>query len=538
MTEYIGIEIGRRGMKLAVVEAGKTQAVVTEKRSIAFEEPFSIEIIGNSLEQLLSEIKISSSSPAVISITPLMTSCRIIELPFSSENRIRQVIDFEMESLVPLQTEQIQTSFVKLASLSSGSSSSVFACCADSSEIDAITGIAGKAGLETVALSVSGYASEAYYASCCHAAGSDSSERKGRVYADIGEDCVTYVIISGNEVVFARSVAHAWGKKPDPARIADETSRTVIYYSDFYDPAFEICEFSYSFSDSCSYSGLSLDSGIVQSQEPDSVQDTDSDAGSGPISDLDFDSESDSGSEQAVIGEYSENIGQKWKEKLENSFRSKGFSCQISEVSCFNSIKDVRNAFSAAALYASGKGFLNFVSAGFFRAGFLKNLKKNWTGSFVMAGCVLLSAMLYLGVSEYSSWKKLKHLDDEIRTVFMETFPDVKKIVDPYQQMTVKVNSLIQNQGADVEKGRVIDILREISSRIGPETDITITTFTVLPDEIQINGEAQSFDLAETARKTLDESAMFKDVKVDSVNSDTKAGKIVFRLNLKREGQG
>ena len=50
MTEYIGIEIGRRGMKLAVVEAGKTQAVVTEKRSIAFEEPFSIEIIEKSLD--------------------------------------------------------------------------------------------------------------------------------------------------------------------------------------------------------------------------------------------------------------------------------------------------------------------------------------------------------------------------------------------------------------------------------------------------------------------------------------------------------
>ncbi len=124
MTEYIGIEIGRWGMNLAVVEAGRGQAVVAERRSVAFETPFSIEILEKSIPELLSGIEISSSSPAIISISPLMTAFRLIELPFSSESRIRQVIDFEMETLVPFQSEQIQTSFVRLSSLSSGTSSS------------------------------------------------------------------------------------------------------------------------------------------------------------------------------------------------------------------------------------------------------------------------------------------------------------------------------------------------------------------------------------------------------------------------------
>lgn len=490
MTEYIGIEIERWGMNLAVVEAGRGQAVVAERRSVAFETPFSIEVLEKSISELLSGIEISSSSPAIISISPLMTAFRLIELPFSSESRIRQVIDFEMETLVPFQSEQIQTSFVRVSSLSSGISSYVFACCADGNGIDAITDAFKETGLEIVAVSVSGYASAALYALSCNTADSihepspdicDGAVSSGRVYADIGEDSITIAIINHSEVVFARSLASVKGNEPDLFRIADEAARTVTYYSDFHDSGFGVCELSYS------YSGMT---------------------------------------------------GNGLKEKLENAFRSKGFSCRISEASCFDSCRDVRNVFSVASLFSSGKAFLNFVSTGFFRAGFFKNLKKNWTGSLVMAGCVILSALFYLGISEYSAWKKLERLDGEIRTVFMETFPDTKKIVDPYQQMAVKVNALMQNQGPDAEKGRVIDILREISSRIKPDTDITMTSFTVLPDEIQINGEAASFDLAETARKALEESGLFADVKVDSVNSDTKTGKIVFRLNLKREGQG
>lgn len=45
----------------------------------------------------------------MLSISPLMASFRLVELPFTSESKIRQVIDLEMETLVPFQTENMQS---------------------------------------------------------------------------------------------------------------------------------------------------------------------------------------------------------------------------------------------------------------------------------------------------------------------------------------------------------------------------------------------------------------------------------------------
>lgn len=483
-SEYIGIEIGRQRIGLAVIEADRNHVEIIEDRFLDLADSFSLEILEQSLPDLLSDAN-HVPRPVILSISPLMASFRLVELPFTSESKIRQVIDLEMETLVPFQTENLQSSFIRLFSGSGKDSSSVLACCIDGEILDAVTDLFKKYGMEIVTLTVSGYAAAAAFA--CGASdyfgvGSGINADKSHVYADISPDSVIISIIKSGEVVFVRSVATKKGGTPLPLFISEESVRTVTYYCDYHDSEFEVSDFVYSVS------------GMTDPVWLDAV----------------------------------------WTEMLEQAFAVRGLSCRkiCSESSAYLNILSAVSIYSSG--YSSGKGLLNFARSGFFKAGVLKSLRKSWSDTFIVACLTVFTSVFYLGVSEYSAFKTLNRLDAETKSIFMETFPDTRKIVDPYQQMSVKVKSLMQNQGVDSDKGLVLDILKEISLKIKPEIDITLTSLTILPDEIQLHGEATSFDLAETARKALSESKLFSDVKVDSVNSDSKTGKVVFKLNLKR----
>ncbi|WP_027359377.1 GspL/Epsl periplasmic domain-containing protein [Desulforegula conservatrix] len=479
-SEYIGIEIGRQRIGLAVIEADRNHVEIIEDRFLDLADSFSIEILEQSLPDLLSDVK-HVPRPVILSISPLMASFRLVELPFTSESKIRQVIDLEMETLVPFQTENMQSSFVRLFSGSGKDSSSVLACCIDGEFLDAVTDLFKKYGMEIVALTVSGYASAAAFAcgvSDYFGVGFGINSAKSLVYADASPDSIIISIIKSGEVVFVRSVAIKKGGMPLPSFISEESFRTVTYYCDYHDSEFEVSDFVYS------VSGMT-----------DPVW-----------------------------------LDASWTEMLEQAFSVRGLSCRkiCSESPAY------LNILSAVSIYSSGKGLLNFARSGFFKAGVLKSLRKSWSDTFIVACLTFFTSFFYLGVSEYSAFKTLNRLDAETKSIFMETFPDTRKIVDPYQQMSVKVKSLMQNQGADSDKGLILDILKEISLKIKTDIDITVTSVTILSDEIQLHGEATSFDLAETARKALSESKLFSDVKVDSVNSDSKTGKVVFKLNLKR----
>lgn len=478
ISEYLGIEIGIRGIWLSSIKADKDSVSSENTDFFSYEGSFSIENIEKALHDVL---KKTDPTTLIVSVSPLFASFRLLSFPFSSESKIRQIIDLEMESLVPIQTESIKTEFIKLASRSDKKNSSVLACCLESIFIDTITSQIRAAGFELTSIGVSGLASASNYASE-YASGDQSDFPQKCIYADISTEYAFFALIADGEVVFVRSISLRSDATQTAPSISTEALRTLTYYIDFHDPDFEADVFVYTLNTPCG----------------------------------------------------SEAFDSSWSSALRDSILSTGLTCLKIEHNHASSL----NPASIASLFYSKKRFINYAKSSFFRPGILKNATRNWSDSIALLAATCLIAFIYLAVSEYSSYRALKKLDKEINTIFTETFPEVKKIVDPYQQMSVKVKSLIQGSDTGPEKNLMIDIFKEISVRVKPEIDITLTSCAILPEEIQLQGEAASFDLAETARKALSESAMFKDVKVDSVSSDNKSGKAVFRLNLKRSGRG
>jgi len=151
---------------------------------------------------------------------------------------------------------------------------------------------------------------------------------------------------------------------------------------------------------------------------------------------------------------------------------------------------------------------------------------------------VILSLLaLDLGVDYYFLKQRHNKLDRQITEIFKQTFPDVKRIVDPIQQMKVRINEIKKSTllfpgiGAS---GMVVDLLKDISLRIPESVDVHITRMVVDPDVVLIRGETDTFNTVDTIKKGLDPSACFNTVAISSAKLDRSGKRVQFELKLER----
>lgn len=142
-----------------------------------------------------------------------------------------------------------------------------------------------------------------------------------------------------------------------------------------------------------------------------------------------------------------------------------------------------------------------------------------------------------LGIEYFSLKKQYKMLDQQITAVFRQTFPDVKRIVDPVQQMRVKINKIKKTALSLPGIGtntKVLDLLREISLRIPESSDIHVARLVVDSDAVLVSGKTDTFNTVDTIKKGLEPSSYFDDVTISSANLDRSGNLVQFEMKLKR----
>jgi type II secretory pathway component PulL len=142
-----------------------------------------------------------------------------------------------------------------------------------------------------------------------------------------------------------------------------------------------------------------------------------------------------------------------------------------------------------------------------------------------------------LGIEYFSLKKQYKTLDQQIMAMFRQTFPDVKRIVDPVQQMRVKINEIkktalsLPGIGTNTQ---VLDLLKDVSSRVPESADIHVARLVVDPDAVLVSGETDTFNTVDTIKKGLEPSSYFYDVTITSANLDRSGNRVQFEMKLKR----
>ena len=151
---------------------------------------------------------------------------------------------------------------------------------------------------------------------------------------------------------------------------------------------------------------------------------------------------------------------------------------------------------------------------------------------------VILSLLTtYLGIDYYFLKKRYRMLDKQITETFRQTFPDVRRVVDPLQQMKVKITqikkSAFSHPGIDGDH-KVIDLLRDISLRVPESMDVRVIRMVVDPEAVQIKGETDTFNTVDIIKKGLEPSEYFSTVTISSANLDRSSKRVKFEIKLKR----
>jgi len=158
----------------------------------------------------------------------------------------------------------------------------------------------------------------------------------------------------------------------------------------------------------------------------------------------------------------------------------------------------------------------------------------------VPVGIFIASVIAYLGFGYSGMSASRNQIDQEIISVFKETFPEVKRIVNPVQQLQVVNNEIRETYrpGGDNGTGHtVIELLTELSTRIPASYEVKIIRLVADKDTIRVKAVTGDFNTVDNIQKEVAKSQYFDDVTISSANQSSKGDGVGFELKLQLAGQ-
>jgi len=158
---------------------------------------------------------------------------------------------------------------------------------------------------------------------------------------------------------------------------------------------------------------------------------------------------------------------------------------------------------------------------------------------FRWAAAIVFIILCAFGVDLYMDYHydrvRLNRLKSEITAVFKKTCPEVTRIVDPIQQLKVKIaearnsSSGLNGAGSGI---RTLDIMKDISRLISESTDFLITSFTFDGAGVKIKGETDNFNAVDNIKNSLSKSGYFKNVTISSASLIKKGTRVGVDLRM------
>jgi hypothetical protein len=192
-------------------------------------------------------------------------------------------------------------------------------------------------------------------------------------------------------------------------------------------------------------------------------------------------------------------------------------------------------AFALALMGVQGSNGLNFRTGPFAAKKFWEENKRNLIKTSILAAMVALLALANIVLDSYLMNKKINRLDNQITNIFTSTFPDVKKIVDPLQQMRTKMQEVRGNTLLPGETRRgiqAIDILRDISRLVPKAVDVNLTRMVVATDSVVLSGNTDTYKSVDNIKNSLEQAQFFKKIVISSANIDKSDNRVQFKLKI------
>ncbi|MDZ7583087.1 MAG: type II secretion system protein GspL [Deltaproteobacteria bacterium] len=474
----LGLDIQNKALAAVLVDSGLKESRVEAYTYIPFQEE-SDDPLAAALNLLVEEMPVEGCV-CVVSLPADHVSFRNLRVPFRQIKKIKQILPFELEPMLPFPLEEVVIEFHPIKLDGHGEQTDLIAAACNVSGLSSILGLLGARHINPEIVTVSGYPS-----ALCLARLGDLPDNALIVDVRSGSSTI-FVMISG-QLAMVRALPADRAYESHAEMLGQSIQRTLYAMEETGDRPFK--------PDKIFVTGPALgENGFeaslarllnVPTERTDLVRDT-----------------------QARIRVIPSDS---WKPHQMN------------------------NALALALIEVIGIKGLNFRKGPFAIKKRWAEYKKNIMVTGGLAAGLLLVWLLTVSIDYYYKTKQLNTLNNRIAAVFQTTFPDVKKIVDPLQQMRVSIEEVRKvslNPAGGQGNRLIIDILNDISKSIPDDIDVKFSRTVIGEDNVVINGDSDTFNSVDAIKNRIEQSQAFKSVTIVSTTKEDASNRIKFRLKI------
>jgi type II secretion system protein L len=416
----------------------------------------------------------------VVSISADHFSYRILQIPFKDSKKVRMVLPFELEPTVPYPIDEMVVDFIDLQSAGQGDYSEIIAVAVPRMDLNPYIETLAEFKIDPEMVTVGGLP-----AAMCLANQADSGE--DRLILEIGNASSSLFIVSGGRLQLIRSFVTPGGNDNRAVMLGAFVQRTLSAFHEISHADFQPLDLM------VTGSGLN---GAAMDKDVSKVLDM-------PVNRL--------------------NVAERLDIPIDDA-HTRPWNPELMD-----------NALALALMTIDGIKALNFHKGRFAARKFFAKHKKNWIKTGMLAAAVL-ALLLFNTITETVTLnRRLDRIDQQITAIYKETFPNVKRIVDPHREMQVNVQEAKKSavtQSAIGPKNRTIDILNSISQNIPASIKVDVTRMVIQPEAVLISGNTDDFKSVDDIKSKLEPIDIFKKVTISSTNLDRSGKEVRFQLKV------
>ena len=221
----VGLTVGHESITMVRVTMSRSGPVVEKALVRAIPEPRGEAEIARALAELVAQEKIRGHELS-IAVPRNEITTRIVTLPSSDEGELHQMVQLEVEELVPYSADELEVDEAMLRQLHDGSST-VLVAIAHRDVVEKPIAVLAEAGIRPARIDVSCFALYNAFMSSARSAFEQAVALLD--VSDLGTDIV--VVSDGGRLAFTRGVAHLRAPSATADEVAAELRNSLDAYS-------------------------------------------------------------------------------------------------------------------------------------------------------------------------------------------------------------------------------------------------------------------------------------------------------------------
>ncbi|MEJ2099499.1 MAG: type II secretion system protein GspL [Desulfobacterales bacterium] len=435
--------------------------------------------LSSALQTLIEKLDLAGCD-WVVSIPANQFTFRNLKIPFSNSRKIRMVLPYELEPTLPQAVEDLVIDFHTLNGAPSGDQTELIAAAIEKNRLIPYIAALASIKVDPEKLTISGLPTALCLAN-------QAQQEEDQLFVEIDTDYATLFILVGSRLKLIRSFPLP---EPSPSKakmLCIQIRQTLAAFQESSGSNFQPLEIR--------VSGHGLDEGHMATEISSALN----------------------------IPVETASLADRLNIPVENDRQSPFIPAQLD------------NALALALMEVEGYDSLNFHKGQFAAQKFLSKHKNPLKKTAILAAAVLVLMFFNLSLETYMLNRRVSRIDTQMTQIFKATFPEVKTVRYPYQEMRARMRETNRNAVLQAETGphiRSIDILDSISEKIPETITVNFTRLVIQPENVLISGTTDTFNSVDDIKSRLEQIQHFQKVTISSANIDRSGNEVQFMLKV------